>query len=147
MGLPLMKVQHFDRVVRQALASLPEQFQQLMENVIISVQQYADQELLDEMEADELLGLYVGTPLTERHFDDTFMLPDQILLFQGALEDACQDEQELEEEIRVTLIHEVGHFFGLSEEEIEEALEAPHRARKQAAEGADPSNLQEDGKG
>lgn len=126
-----MKVAHFDAVVSSAIASLPDEFRELLQNVVISVQQYADAELLDEMEVDDLMGVYIGTPLTERHLQDTFMLPDQILLFQGALEEACETEEELEEEIRITLIHEVGHFFGLSEEEIEDALEAPHRARKE----------------
>lgn len=114
----------------RALESLPTNFRDLLQNVVISVQDYASPELLEEMGEDELLGLYLGVPLTERHFNDSFLLPDQILLFQGALEDACQTEEELEDEIRVTLVHEVGHFFGLSEDEIEESLEAPRRARR-----------------
>lgn len=103
-----------------------------MENVVISVQPVPDPDLIDEMETDDLFGIYIGTPLTERSFGDPFLLPDQILIFQEPLEAACESEEELQEEIRVTLIHEVGHFFGLSEEEIEETLEEPHWARKEA---------------
>lgn len=124
-----MQRKQFDALVTRAIETLPSHFRELLQNVVISVQDYASDELLDEMEEDELLGLYIGTPLTERHFDDSFLLPDQILLFQRALEDTCETDEELEEEVRVTLVHEVGHFFGLSEDEIEETLEAPRRAR------------------
>lgn len=125
-----MRTKDFDAVVKRAIASLPVDFGDRLSNVVISVQDYASDEMLDEMEEDELLGVYIGTPLTERGYSDSFLLPDQIILFQGALEDACQTDEELEDEIRVTLVHEVGHFFGLDEDEIEEALEAPRRARK-----------------
>lgn len=125
-----MPNERFDKVLHQAVESLPEEFKGRLQNVVISVEPYADPELLDGLEPEELFGLYIGTPLTERNLDDTFLLPDQILIFQAALEAACESEEELESEIRVTLIHEIGHFFGLSEEEIEDALEAPHRARK-----------------
>lgn len=107
-----------------------------MENVIISVEPVPEQDLLDEMEVDDLFGVYIGTPLTERSFGDPYMLPDQILIFQEPLEAACESEEELQEEIRVTLIHEVGHFFGLSEDEIEQTLEEPHWARKEARRSA-----------
>ncbi len=122
-----MRAKRFDATVKRALDSLPPDFRLRLKNVVISVQDYASDDLLEEVGEDELLGLYIGTPLTERGFEDSFLLPDQILLFQGALEDACESEEELEDEIRVTVIHEVGHFFGLSEDEIEEALEAPRR--------------------
>lgn len=112
----------FDRLVQQAVASLPPQFKRWMENVIIAVQEEASEDLLDELEADELLGVYLGVPLTERHPDDVYQLPDQILLFRGPLVRACDTLEELEEEIRITVVHEVGHFFGLSEEEIVDVL-------------------------
>ncbi len=114
------------------MEALPAHFRELMENVIISVQAQPDPDLLEEMEAEELFGVYLGVPLTERSFGDPYLLPDQILIFQEPLEAACESEEELQEEIRVTLVHEVGHFFGLSEDEIEETLEEPHWARKEA---------------
>lgn len=125
-----MRAQQFDAVLARAIESLPHEFRQRLQNVVISVQDYASADLLEDAGEDELLGIYIGTPLTERHLDDSFLLPDQIFLFQGALEEACDTVEELEDEIRATLVHEVGHFFGLSEDEIEHALEAPRRARK-----------------
>jgi len=109
----------FDRLVHRAVEGLPAQFRQHLQNVVIAVQEEASQELLDELEADELLGVYLGVPLTERHPEDLYQLPDQILLFRGPLVRACDTLEELEEEVRITIVHEVGHFFGLSEEEIE----------------------------
>jgi predicted Zn-dependent protease with MMP-like domain len=123
-----MKAEDFDAVVRSAIASIPSNFRSLLQNVVISIQDYPSPDLVDEAD-DELFGIYMGTPLTERDANDTFMLPDQIVIFQGALEDAFESAEELEDEIRVTVIHEVGHFFGLSEDQIEEALEAPRRTR------------------
>jgi predicted Zn-dependent protease with MMP-like domain len=72
---------------------------------------------------DTLFGLYRGIPLTERHWDHGNALPDQILLFQGPHEREAVDEDDLIISIGETLIHEIGHYFGLSEEEIEEIEE------------------------
>jgi predicted Zn-dependent protease with MMP-like domain len=112
----------FDRLVKRAIDSLPERFRRYMENVVVAVQDWADEELLEETGEDELLGIYIGTPLTQRHLEDPYRLPDQILIFQKAIEEMCQTEEEIVEQIRLTVIHEIGHFFGLSEEEIEQAL-------------------------
>lgn len=82
--------------------------------------------LLREMEIappDTLFGLYQGTPLTERHWGDGNRLPDQISLFQGPHEREAEDDEDLVGSIGETLIHEIGHYFGLSEEEIEEIEE------------------------
>lgn len=107
----------FDAVVDEAVASLPHRFQQLMKNLVITVEDEPDEELLEEMETDELLGIYLGTPLTERVLGESY-LPDQILIFRGPLMRMCENRAELHTEIRITVVHEVGHFFGLSEEEI-----------------------------
>jgi predicted Zn-dependent protease with MMP-like domain len=83
-------------------------------------------DLLEEMEIeppDTLLGLYQGTPLTERHWGYGNTLPDRVLLFQGPLERGSDDEDDLIVAIAETLIHEIGHYFGMSEEEIEEIEE------------------------
>src|SRR5450756_268648 len=65
-------------------------------------------------------GLYQGTPLTERRWDHGNVLPDRITIYQGPIEDVSESEDDVVTEVGETLIHEVGHFFGLSEEEIEE---------------------------
>lgn len=117
-----MRARHFDRCVEAALAGLPEEFRARLDNVLITVQDEPDPDLLEEMESETLLGIYLGTPLTERSLDAPFQFPDRIILFQGPLEDYCDTEEELIEEIRVTLVHEVAHFFGLEEDEIVEIL-------------------------
>jgi len=70
------------------------------------------------MDSETLLGIYLGVPLTERTLEAPYQMPDQIILFQGPLEDFCETQEELIEEIRVTVVHEVAHFFGLDEDEI-----------------------------
>ncbi|MEQ1911027.1 MAG: metallopeptidase family protein [Vicinamibacterales bacterium] len=94
-----------------------------MQNIAIVVEDEPGDELLQEMEADEddtLFGLYVGTPLTERQWGHGNVLPDRIILFQASHEREAEDEEDLICSIAETLIHEIGHYFGLSEEEIEE---------------------------
>lgn len=68
---------------------------------------------------DDLLGLYEGTPLTERSIDYTPLLPDRITLFRLPLADMCHTPAELRREVRATIIHELGHFFGFEEDELE----------------------------
>jgi predicted Zn-dependent protease with MMP-like domain len=97
-----------------------------MANLVIAVEDEPSDELLEEMDIeapDTLFGLYQGTPLTERGWGYGNTLPDRILLFQGPHEREAQDEDDLVASIGETLIHEIGHYFGLSEEEIEEIEE------------------------
>ena len=97
-----------------------------MKNIAIVVEDEPSAELLDEMEIeppDTLLGLYQGTPLTERHWGYGNALPDRVLIFQGPHERAAEDEDDLVVAIAKTLIHEIGHYFGMSEEQIEEIEE------------------------
>jgi predicted Zn-dependent protease with MMP-like domain len=94
-----------------------------MNNIAIVVEDEPGSELLDEMDVEPggtLLGLYQGTPLTERGSSYGNVLPDRILLFQGPLERESDDLDDLVVAIGETLIHEIGHYFGLSEDEIEE---------------------------
>ena len=116
----------FDLLVADALRSIPRRFRDAMANIAIVVEEEPPGDLLEEMEIeppDTLLGLYTGTPLTERHWDYGNALPDRILLFQGPHEREAADEDDLVVAIGETLIHEIGHYFGLSEEEIEEIEE------------------------
>jgi len=113
----------FEQLVAEALATIPRRFREAMSNLAIVVEDEPSRELLREMEIDPpdtLLGLYQGIPLTERRWDYGNALPDRILLFQGPLQRESEDEDDLVVAIGETLIHEVGHYFGLSEEEIEE---------------------------
>ncbi len=97
-----------------------------MQNVAIVVEDEPSPALLAEMgiePPDTLLGLYQGTPLTERSWGFGNALPDRVLIFQGPHERSAADEDDLGVAIGETLIHEIGHYFGLSEEEIEEIEE------------------------
>ena len=116
----------FETYVAEALASIPQRFRKAMQNIAIVVEDEPSRELLAEMDIeppDTLLGLYQGTPLTERHWGYGNTLPDRVLIFQGPHERSAEDEDDLIVAIAETLIHEIGHYFGLSEEEIEEIEE------------------------
>jgi predicted Zn-dependent protease with MMP-like domain len=112
----------FERSVADALATIPRRFRDAMRNIAIVVEDEPAPDLLREMEIDPpdtLFGLYQGVPLTERRWDFGNALPDRIVLFQGPHEREADDEEDLVTSIGETLIHEIGHYFGLSEEEIE----------------------------
>jgi predicted Zn-dependent protease with MMP-like domain len=112
----------FERHVSDALATIPKRFRDAMRNIAIVVEDEPSVTLLREMDIDPpdtLFGLYQGVPLTERRWDYGNALPDRIVLFQGPHERESRDEDDLVASIAETLIHEIGHYFGLSEEEIE----------------------------
>jgi predicted Zn-dependent protease with MMP-like domain len=112
----------FEQHVSDALGTIPKRFRAAMRNIVIVVEDEPSRALLQEMQInppDTLFGLYQGVPLTERHWDYGNALPDRIILFQGPHEREAYDEDDLIVSIGETLIHEIGHYFGLSEEEIE----------------------------
>lgn len=117
----------FDALVQEAYGSIPKAFRSRLKNVAIVVEQDPEPELLEEMEIeppDTLFGLFQGTPLTERGWAFGNELPDRIVLYQGPIEESCDDDHdEIYQAIAETLIHEAGHYFGLSEEAIEEIEE------------------------
>ena len=117
----------FERLVAEAVMLIPRRFRSEMRNIALVVEDEPSLELLEEMEIDPpdtLYGLYQGTPLTERGAAFGNALPDVITIFQDPIEEECDgDEDEVRAVIGETLIHEVGHYFGLSEEEIEEIEE------------------------
>jgi predicted Zn-dependent protease with MMP-like domain len=122
----------FEQRVAEALSGLPVRFRRAMSNIAIIVEDEPSPALLEEMDIeppDTLFGLYHGTPLTERQWAHGNALPDRILLFQGPHEREAEDEDDLVASIAETLIHEIGHYFGLSEEEIEDIEENYWRAR------------------
>ncbi len=115
----------FDVLVEHALGTIPQKFRDALKNVAIVVEDEPTRDQLDRVddpdfgEDDTLLGLYEGTPITERHWDDGNRLPDKVTLFQGPIEDASEDADDVVVAIGETLIHEIGHYFGLSEDEIQ----------------------------
>jgi len=113
----------FERLVEEALEEIPRRFRNEMRNVAVVVEDEPSPELLDEMgiePGDTLFGLYQGTPLPERAWGHGNTLPDRISIYQRPTEDACETEDEIRDCVAETVIHEFGHYFGLSEEEIEE---------------------------
>ncbi len=134
-----MRRNEFERLVGDALLSIPRRFRRAMANIAIIVEDEPPGELLRDMEIeppDTLFGLYQGTPLTERRWDYGNALPDRILLFQGPHEREAHSEAELVVSIGETLIHEIGHYFGLSEDEIE-AIEEQYWRRTGGASSDD----------
>jgi len=112
----------FAALIEEAIELIPDRFREAMRNIALVVEDDPPDELLREMEIeppDTLYGLYVGTPLTERPWADGNREPDQIVLYQGPLEEDAVNEDDLVAMVAETLIHEVGHYFGLSEEEIQ----------------------------
>ena len=117
-----MQREKFESLVGDALASIPREFRDAMKNIAIVVEDEPSRELLREMgirPPGTLLGLYSGTPLTERGWDYGNRLPDRIHIFQGPHEREAEDDNDLVVAIGETLIHEIGHYFGMSEEQIE----------------------------
>lgn len=103
----------FYALAEEALATLPEELLDDLENVAIVVE--------DEPEdGSETLGVYEGTALTERDSSWFGMLPDRVVLFRGPLSRMCEDEDALFEEIAITLVHEIGHYHGIDEERLHE---------------------------
>jgi predicted Zn-dependent protease with MMP-like domain len=130
----------FERHVAEALASIPRDFRDAMQNIAIVVEDEPSPDVLEEMEIeppDTLFGLYQGTPLTERTANYGNVLPDRVLIFQGPHEREAEDEDDLIVCIGETLIHEIGHYFGLSEEEIEEIEEKYWRGEDDDEEAED----------
>ncbi len=111
----------FKALVAEAIDSIPPRFAAHVRNVAIVIEDAPTPELLAEMDIeppDSLLGLYQGTPLPERRWDHGNDLPDRVLLFQEPIEEDAEDDGDVVGVIGETLIHELGHYFGLSEDEI-----------------------------
>ena len=112
----------FEKLVRQALTQIPDEISTHLNNVDIVVDDTPSKEQLvgSGIEKDHLLlGLYEGLPLTERH-DYGMVLPDKITIFQQSIEEICETDDQILEEVRDTVIHEVAHHFGITDERLHE---------------------------
>jgi predicted Zn-dependent protease with MMP-like domain len=111
----------FDGLVAKAIRRIPEEIRQHLDNVVISVRKRPTRDMLVGLPSGEtLLGLYQGVSLLERSVTAPPLFPDTIFLFQEPLEEMCETVEELEDEIEVTVVHEVAHFVGMSEERLAE---------------------------
>ncbi|HEY7601574.1 MAG TPA: metallopeptidase family protein [Methylomirabilota bacterium] len=113
----------FERLVERALRKLPRRFRVRLENIAVVVEDWADDETLDEMgiePPDTLYGLYRGTDLTRRDLQYGGVLPDVIAIYQGPIQEDCDTAEEMEQLVRDTVAHEVGHYFGLDDDQLSE---------------------------
>jgi predicted Zn-dependent protease with MMP-like domain len=113
----------FERLVERALRKLPRRFRTRLENIAVVVEDWADEATLDEMgiePPDTLYGLYRGTDLTRRDLQYGGVLPDVISIYQGPIQEDCETVEEMEELVRDTVAHEVGHYFGLDDDQLSE---------------------------
>lgn len=111
----------FAQLVNEAIAEVPDDFRSLLQNIAVIVEEepsdsdFADYDLDDD---EELFGVYRGIPLPDRHHDMVGTMPDQIAIFRRPILRNCSTREEALEEIRDTVVHEIGHYFGLSDEEM-----------------------------
>lgn len=116
----------FERLVERALRKLPRSFREKVENVAVVVEDWADDATLAEMgiePPDTLYGLYRGVDLTHRDTSYGNVLPDTITIYQGPIEEDCVTRDEIIEVVRDTVMHELGHYFGLDDDELHEIEE------------------------
>ncbi|MBI4593669.1 MAG: metallopeptidase family protein [Candidatus Rokubacteria bacterium] len=117
-----MTRRQFEALVEKALRRLPRRFKDRLANIAIVVEGWADERTLAEMgiePPDTLYGLYRGVNLTERGSTYANVLPDTITIYQGPIEEDCADEEEMAEVVRETVIHEIGHYFGLDDDTMD----------------------------
>jgi predicted Zn-dependent protease with MMP-like domain len=141
-----MTREKFERLVVEAVTLIPKRFRREMKNLALVVEDEPSIELLQEMEIvppDSLYGLYQGTPLPERGWGFGNVLPDRITLYQRPIEEDCDDEDDIRAVIGETLIHEVGHYFGLSEEEIQDIEERYWRGETLTADEDDEDDSED----
>ncbi|WP_380164850.1 metallopeptidase family protein [Jannaschia sp. R86511] len=110
-----LSLEEFEAAVSDALDQVPPELADLMDNVVVLVE-----ERPPEHEPQDLLGLYEGTPLTERDGWYAGVLPDRISIFRGPLLDMCTSRDEVVEEVLVTVVHEIAHHFGIEDDRLHE---------------------------
>ena len=117
-----MKREHFAKVVEEALDSLPAEFRRRIRNVAILVEDMPPNQPSPQSGQPRqlLLGLFHGVPTTKKSVFDLPTGPDHIVLYQKNIEAVCSNETEVREQIRLTVIHELGHYFGMDENQLKD---------------------------
>lgn len=121
--------EQFDALITRAMDELPQQYIRGLENVVIVMADEPTPEQHDKMKLGNhslLLGLYEGVPLTDRGNGYTFVLPDKITLFKNQILQVVNSEQELFEQIKRTLWHEIAHYYGLDHDRIDHLENGHH---------------------
>jgi predicted Zn-dependent protease with MMP-like domain len=119
MGRVRKRTRSFEELVDRALDGLPPDIAALLDNVAVMVEDWPDEETLEYYGEETLYGLYEGVPLTERGSSYHGSLPDRITIYRGPLERDFR-RGDLEEEVRITVVHEIAHHFGFDEDRLEE---------------------------
>ena len=131
-----MKKEKFETLVEEALLDLPKEFKKLIDNLVVIVEEEADPEVYRQTGShpfSRILGTYHGVPYTQRGPFYGNILPDRIIIYQNPIEEICNTEEEIKERVRSVVIHEVGHYFGLSDldmEKIEKEIRRNSRKEK-----------------
>jgi predicted Zn-dependent protease with MMP-like domain len=115
--------EEFEEVVEEALKSIPDGFKHYLEEIAVDIEDEPDEATCRELKLRsprQLLGLYRGTPLTKRNVEAPYRYPERVIIYQANLERVCRSKPEMVSEIRKTVLHEVGHHFGLSERQLRE---------------------------
>ncbi|HLH06494.1 MAG TPA: metallopeptidase family protein [Terriglobales bacterium] len=111
-----MDREDFNRIVGEALDALPEEFRARIQNVAILVEDAPANQSAHPKQL--LLGIFHGVPMTRRSMFDLYTGPSHIVLYQKNIEAVCSTDDEIRQQIRMTVIHELGHYFGMSEEQL-----------------------------
>ncbi len=121
----------FEKLVQQSLRRLPRRFKKKLDNISVEVEDRPSAELLRDMgiTSGTLFGLYQGVPLTRREWNYGNVLPDRIIIYQRPIESASGSPEEIEEIVLDTVIHEVGHYFGFSDDELYEMMNKVKKGR------------------
>ena len=115
--------EEFELVVEDAIASIPEGFDRYIEDLAVDIEPMPDEPTCQELRLGDprgLLGLYRGTPLTKRHVDAPYRYPERIVIYQRNIERICRTREQMIDQIRKTVLHEIGHHFGLTERQLRE---------------------------
>ena len=131
-----MERETFEKLVEEALAALPKKFRDQIHNVGLNVQDYAPLHMrrqFGSIDKNDILGLYHGIPLTRRGASYGNVTPDVIFLYQKAIEHRCRTDEEILNQVQETIIHEVGHYFGLDDARIYENVAEVRAARRRPA--------------
>lgn len=121
MGMKLSP-DEFAELVSEALADIPEPFVGYMRDVAVDIEPMPDAQACASVRIRNprsLLGLYRGTPLTQRSVEQPMRLPDRITIYQDNIQRICRTRKQIVEQVRTTVFHEVGHHFGLDEEDLD----------------------------
>ena len=117
-----MKREHFAKVVEETLDSLPQEYRSRIRNVAVLVEDMPSNQPSPQSGQQRrlLLGVFHGVPTTKKSMFDLPTGPDHIVLYQNNIEAVCSSEPEVREQIRLTVIHELGHYFGMDENQLKD---------------------------